>query len=173
MGSSAVDTLLKGREWLALRLIAISLPMNAVLWWMMDFVDRDHLFGEFPKWLQYVVILPVVAGFFGLGYLLLRGSHDLLVHVLPAGRFKHTVVGDDAANEQSVKEFPELGRVAAFAPLWLVGLYLVLLLMAGFALGGFAALSGIWSAVSGWPSWAVVITILLVMILFKQDKPQR
>lgn len=29
MGNSTLDTLLKGRDWLALRLLAISLPTNA------------------------------------------------------------------------------------------------------------------------------------------------
>lgn len=171
--SNAVSvSLLKGRKWLALRLLVISFGTNALMWWLADNDQANRLLEGLPQWMGLLIGLPLMAGFFGLFVLLTRGIPDLLSHSMSDGKWKSRLLEDRLAAIASAKDFEEIAWVAAFAPFMVIAIYVVLVILAAVALGGIAALSGLRDAVSGWPSWAVVITILLVLILFKQDKPQ-
>lgn len=172
---SSGGSLLKGRRWLALRFLVVSLLTNCLLWWLMDALDSgDHIWRQIPKWAQLAAVLPVVAAIYGLGFLILRGAHDMLIYALPAGKWKTRLIGDEGSNITSAEEFPELGRTAAFGPILILGLYLILVLLAVLVFSGLAAVYGLWygfrAITAGWPSWAIVITVLLVLILFRQNR---
>lgn len=162
----------KGRKWLALRLLAISLGTNALMWWLADNDQANRLLDGLPEWMALLVALPMLAGFFGLFVLLTRGIPDVLSHSMSDGKWKNRLLEDNLAAIASAKDFEEIAWMAAFAPFMVIALYVALVIIAALAFGGIAALSGLWGAVSGWPSWAIVITILLVLILLKQNKPQ-
>lgn len=172
---STGGSLLRGRRWLALRFLVVSLLTNFLLWWLMDALDSgDRIWRQIPKWAQLAAVLPVVAAIYGLGFLILRGTHDMLIYALPAGKWKIRLVGDEGSNITSAEEFPELGRTAAFGPILILVLYMALVMVAVFVFSGLAAVYGLWIGVrtitAGWPSWAIVITVLLVIILFRQNR---
>jgi hypothetical protein len=171
--STVSGSLLKGRNWLALRLLAVSFATNAFMWWLLDNEQANQVMDGLPKWMEILIVLPVLAGFFGLFVLLTRGIPDFLNHSMAEGKWKTRLLEDKLAAIASAKDFQEIGPIAAYAPFWVIALYVVIVIVAALALGGIAALSSLWGTVSGWPSWAVVITILLVMILLKRDKAQR
>lgn len=155
------------RKLLALRVIALA-SVIAVSWvFIIGWADDLNL--GLPKWAEVALALVAVLPFFSCFLAIVHGIPDLVVHVVPEGRLRRFLLWGDRSPETIAREFEESGYSLALLPVYLVlgiaalGLVLVL------SLGGFALLGHMFSGLfAGWPSWAIVITILLVAILFKK-----
>ena len=169
MASEVVDAAQpapRWRKWLALRVLALNVLTLVLAAWVLGAADEAKL--DLPKWLDIVVGLPFIAAFFGLIANLALGVTDMVVHLVPAGRARNLLLQGDRTPEQIAKEFEETGYIYALSPFFVVAGLLVVALLCILAFGGVSALGTLASAVSSWPSWAVVITILLVLILLKK-----
>jgi len=154
------------RKVLALRVLAVSALSLVSAFYLVDLLDSAKL--DLPRWLEIVLVLPAVAAFFAFIANLAAGMTDLVVHFVPAGRIRKTLLQGDRTPEQIAKEFGETGYVYALSPFFIVAGLFVLAIACVLVLGGLSALGSMWGAVSGWPSWAIVIAVLLVLLLLKK-----
>ena len=75
----------------------------------------------------------------------------------------------DRTPETIATEFSQSGYAMALLPFVIPLLLGALVLIALLLFGGMALVGSMFSALfSGWPSWAVIITILLVAVLLKK-----
>ena len=154
------------RKWLALRVLALSGISVSLAFWFVDTLDTLKL--DLPRWLETLLILPTVAAFFALLANLAKGITDLVVHFLPHGRVRKTLLSGDRNPAECAREFEEIGYLYALSPFFIVIGLFVLAVLCVLLLGGVSAIGGMLSVVAGWPSWAIVIAILLVLLLFKK-----
>lgn len=163
------------RRFLGLFAIGIGFACFVLVYWIADVADAAKI--NPPKWLQAVLGL----GFLGtIGcefFAIFWGLHDLAHQFLPEGRLKAFVLRprfeslDDKQKQMAPHEYGLAALQLAMLPVWIIiGLVVIgvviLLFVGGFAAVG--ALAGKFFA--GWPPWAIVICILLVAILLKEQK---
>jgi len=159
------------RKLLALRVWALCLVGLVLSFFLIDWLDGFKF--DIPKWLESVFIFFGVLPFLTFLYALGAGGADLIVHFVPEGRLKRFLLKGDRSPETIAKEFGKSGYSYAllpfFLPLALLAIVLVVALIFGGAALVFAAISALWNSVfGGWPSWAIVITFLLIAILLKK-----
>jgi hypothetical protein len=155
------------RKLLAVRVLLVSVAAVAVSISLIGWFDSAK--PDVPRWLQKGVVFLAFIPFLTLFVLVIQGITDMAVHFIPEGKVKRLLVGTGKSSAEMAREFAESGYVFALLPfiIWalLAGLLLGLLLI----FGGFALVSSLFSSLfAGWPPWAVVITILLVLILAKK-----
>ena len=154
------------RKWLALRVIAMCALCLPLAFWFIDLLDTAKL--DLPRWLEILLVLPAVVAVIAFLGSLAFGITDLVVHLVPPGRSRSTLLRGDRSPEQIAKEFGEIAYLLALAPFITIVVLLALALFCALALGGVAAISAMWGVVSGWPSWAIVIAVLLLLLLLKK-----
>jgi hypothetical protein len=153
--------LLAARAFL-LCLVGISLSCFLVNWIEAAKLDipkgfEDSFFG--------VIVLPLYTIF----YTLPACITDLVVHFVPEGRFRRLYIGSGRTPEAMATKFEKRGYAIALLPLVIPLVLGALALIALLLFGGVALVSGVFSSMfSGWPAWAVVVTLLLVAILLKK-----
>jgi hypothetical protein len=154
------------RKLLALRVIAASALTLLVAGFFMGQLDSLKL--NLPEWLEFVFALPFMAAFVGFIASLVHGGSDLVVHWVPPGRIRKLLLSGNRSPEQIATEFEQLGYHAALFFLYgVVGIIAIALFAAVVLLIltlGFSVIH----ALAGWPSWAIVITFLLILLLIKK-----
>ncbi|MGH8491240.1 MAG: hypothetical protein ACREXS_20850 [Gammaproteobacteria bacterium] len=155
------------RKLLAVRVFLLCFAGLSLSYFFIDWIDTAK--PDIPKWLEKGFIILAVLPFLAILLALKEGIADLVVHFVPEGRVRRLLLWGDRTPEAIATQFNESGYAIAllpfFIPLALAALALVVLLL----FGGVALVGSLFSAMfSGWPSWAVVITILLVAILLKK-----
>jgi uncharacterized membrane protein len=157
--------------------IAIAVATVWLMFWIMDVADGMKL--DPPEWLGFIFgagfLLTLLADFFAV----IWGLHDLAYQLLPDGRFKTFVLYGTLpklGNEQGEKPMTSDGMgsaafAAATAPLYVIfGVAIIGLIILLFV-GGIAAVGAVAGKFfGGWPPWAIVICVLLVAILLKNEK---
>ena len=151
---------------LSIRVLLVSLISLALSFAIIDWLD--HTKPDIPKWMQTVAFGLLLLPFFAFMGLTYKGVTDIAVHFLPEGKFKRLMVGKEKTSVELAEEFGKEAYLRALLPLYVWDALLALLLVVLLAYGGFALVSSMLSAAfGGWPTWAIVITILLVLILLK------
>jgi hypothetical protein len=155
------------RKLLAIRVFVLCCIGLALSLFIIEWFDTAK--PDIPKWVEMTVIVLAVIPFFAFFIALKQGIADLVVHFIPDGRVKRFLLWGDKPAETIATEFRETGYAIALLPFILpVGLAAVALVVLLF-FGGIALVGSLFSAMfSGWPSWAIVITFLLVAILLKK-----
>ena len=141
------------------------LAFSALL--LLDDVKKLNL----PEWVVILFIVPGVVTFFIFLYALATGLADLAIHFIPESRFRKAFVeGWGGRSTQDIAdEFSKTGYRLAWLPFAAIGAVCGLALIVLLAIGGIALLSSVVGGIfAGWPTWAIVITILLVLILLKK-----
>lgn len=167
------------KRFLGLMAIIIAVATLLLAYWIVDVVDAMKI--DPPKWLAYVLgfgfLILVFCEFFAVVW----GLGDVVHQFLPEGRFKKSLIQASRpkfeASEGKQMTPEEMGGAAfalATAPLYvLLGLAVIGLVIL-LAVGGAAVVGALLEKfLAGWPPWAIVICILLVAILFKEDRARR
>lgn len=155
------------RKLLAVRVFLLCCIGLAISLFIIEWFDSTK--PDIPKWVekgfQFLVVFPFLAFFVALK----EGIADLVVHFIPDGRIRRMLLWGQRPAEIIANEFSSTGYAIALLPfiipVGLTALILVVLLFFG-GIGLVGSLLG--SIFSGWPSWAIVITFLLVAILLKK-----
>lgn len=155
------------RKLLAVRVLLLCLVGLALSFFFIGWLDDAKL--DLPKWLQTGVALVAGISFLAFILALALGGADLVVHFVPEGRLKRLLLRGDRSPEAIATDFKNTGYFLSLLPFIIT----VALILVGAALllffGGVALVVTMFSAMfAGWPSWAIVITILLVAILLKK-----
>lgn len=154
------------RKLLAVRVLALGALSLALTAWLGDLMETLKL--DLPRWLFLILLLPGLAAVFGFYFGLVAGLTDLAVHFLPSGRVRGLLLRGDRTPEQLSAEFADGAYLYALMPAFVLAGMLLIAVVCLLVLGGVAALSGAFAMVSGWPSWAIVIAVLLVLLLLKK-----
>lgn len=156
------------RRLLGFRVLASCALSLSLMWFVATLLDGVE--GA-PEWVEFVLAACFVIAIFAMFQGVVRGLVDVAIHWLPAGRMRNLLV-DDKKNGQAIQtaadDFEAAGHIWALAPLYAAGLLLVLALAAILFLVAASSAASVFEAVSSWPSWAVVISVLLVLILMKK-----
>ena len=152
---------------LTVRVLLLCLIGLTISFFYVGWLDDAKL--DAPKWVQtglgILAALPFLAFILALGL----GGADLVVHFVPEGRLKRLLLRGDRSPQTIATEFKDTGYIIALLPFIIPVALCVLAFIALLLFGGVAVVGDLFSAVfSGWPSWAIVITILLVAILLKK-----
>ena len=155
------------RKLLAVRVFLLCFVGLILSFFFIEWIDSAK--PDIPKWLEKGFILFAVMPFLAFLLSLKEGIADLVVHFIPEGRFKRLLLWGDRTPETIATEFSQSGYAMALLPFVIPLLLGALVLIALLLYGGMALVGSMFSALfSGWPSWAVIITILLVAVLLKK-----
>ena len=158
------------RKLLALRVMVICGAILVLALYLSNFLDSPNL--GLPDWLHFLPYVPAATALFGFAYAASMGLSDMVVHFVPTVAYARRFLPTDLDPEQIALSFGQTGYKYALVPFFALALLSVVILAFGLVIGGIAALVTIWaavgSAVSSWPTWAVVITVLLILVLLKR-----
>lgn len=159
------------RKLLALRVWALCVAGLFITFLFINWLDTYK--PDIPKWIETVLMFLAVLPFLMFLYALAAGGADLVVHFIPEGRIRRLLLKGNRSPETIAKEFGETGYLYALLPfvlaIGLAAIGIVVVIIFGGLVVGFAALSALWNSIfGGWPPWAIVITLLLVALLIKK-----
>lgn len=155
------------RKLLAVRVFLLCFVGLSLSFFFIEWLDTAK--PDIPKWLEKAFIFIAVLPFLAFILTLKEGIADLVAHFVPSGRLKRVLLWGDRPPEVIAAEFNKSGYTIAMLPFVIPLLLAALALVVFLVFGGVALVGSMFSAMfSGWPSWAVVITVLLVAILLKK-----
>jgi hypothetical protein len=155
------------RKLLGFRVILVNALMIFGAFQMIDWVDHAKI--QMPHWLQTIVTVPLVLAFLSFFWTISAAGTDLTAHFLRDGKLRSLLLKGDKSPQQIAEEFAQSGYWIALLPLILAGGAVLIAVAVAVVIGGFALAGGAIAGVfNGWPPWAIVITILLVLILVKK-----
>lgn len=155
------------RKLLGLKVIAACSLSLVIAFYALAWLDEAKL--DLPKWIWNILALPFLAAAFGFLYGVAAAGADLVVHFLGDGGLKRLLLGGDRTPDEIAANFESVGYVYALLPAYIAGGIVVLAIALALVVGGVAAVLSLWNnVVDKWPPWAIVITILLILLLQKK-----
>ena len=157
------------RKLLAIRYLVFGIIGLAITLYLVDWID--HSKPDIPRWLEKVIIGFVALQFLAFGAFLINGAiPDLIVHFAPDSRIMQWLIRNRGWSPEAIAtEFSKGGYLLPMLPLIVAGIVIGILLVVLLMLGGLALAYSLISAMfSGWPSWAIVIALLLLAIYLKK-----
>jgi len=155
------------RKLLGFRVILVNALMVFGAFQYLQWLDHAKL--EMPRWLETAVMLPVLIALITFLWTLAAAGTDLAAHLLRDGKLRRLLLKGDKSPQQIAEDFAQSGYVMALLPLILTGGAVLVGIAVAIVIGGFGLAGGVISSIfNGWPTWAIVITILLVLILIKK-----
>lgn len=157
------------RKLLAIRVLVLCCISLAVSLFIIEWFYAAAPDIQKSRWVEKIAILFALIPLFALFYAIKKGFADLVVHFIPEGRARRLLLWGDQPAETIAAEFSKNGYVFALMPFIIVGWVAVVIIVVLLFFGGIALADSLFDAVfSGWPSWAIVITFLLIAILLKK-----
>jgi len=156
------------RKLLALRVFLLALVGIFIAAFLINWFDKAKL--DLPRWIEWLGAMALIMPFLLALQVFASGIADMAVHFMPEGKLRRALLfGENKDARKMADDFESISYAMVLLPFIVPA---VLLAIAAFLLlivGGFALAGAMFSAMfGGWPAWAVVITILLVMILLKK-----
>jgi hypothetical protein len=157
------------RKLLALRVIALCIIGAVISVYLIDWIDKPTV--TWPKWIRTVGGVILALPFLMVFMSIKEGLADLAIHFFPEGRVRQSLLwGDEKRTAtQIASDFEKIGYAMPVIPLILPAIIFGIALAAGLVIGGGVVVASLLGGLfSGWPTWAVVITFLLIAILLKK-----
>ena len=160
------------RKTFGLRVILVSIGVLMLAVFLYDWLIHFIRDGNLSEWLEKAIILILNLTIFFIvwlaGFQLFRAVHDSVNYLVPEGKLKNKLLISRGESETISNELEQDGYAAILLPLkiigWIFGIGLLILFVIG---GGALVISGVSSFLASTPTWAIVIIILLLAILYK------
>jgi hypothetical protein len=147
--------------------MAVNLVVIYGAFQLLEWLDKPNL--KLPNWLETVVALSLVLALFSFLMTAAAAGADLTAHLMRDGKVRRLLLKGNQTPQEIAEDFAKTGYWFALAPLALAGVAVIISLAVVVVVGGYLLAAGAVSSIfSGWPSWAIVITILLILVLAKK-----
>lgn len=155
------------RKLLAVRVLILCLVLLAPSVFLVNFLDTHK--QNVPQWLEIGLGIGAILPCWSLALVLVKGVPDLVVHFVPEGSLKRMLLWGDRSSEDIARDFGENGYSSALFPIYLFAAFALITIFILFIIGEVSLVINLLGLIfHGWPSWAILITILLILLLFKK-----